>query len=115
MTEQRNADVIREALKDALGVNWKIRCEAGARGAATGALPPTTSDAADEPDAAHDEEEESMLAEAGNVDLRRRRAAIRRRPRWNCCRASSAPVASRAASRLLRSGLVRAAGRWKFR
>ena len=27
LTEQRNADVIREALKDALGVDWKIRCE----------------------------------------------------------------------------------------
>ena len=30
LSEQRNADVIREALKDALGVDWKIRCEAGA-------------------------------------------------------------------------------------
>ncbi|WP_082950653.1 DNA polymerase III subunits gamma/tau [Mycobacterium sp. 1164985.4] len=34
LTEQRNADVIREALKDALGVNWKIRCEAGDAGPA---------------------------------------------------------------------------------
>ena len=33
LTEQRNADVIREALKDALGVDWKIRCEAGPPGA----------------------------------------------------------------------------------
>ena len=32
LTEQRNADVIREALKDALGVDWKIRCEAGPPG-----------------------------------------------------------------------------------
>ena len=30
LEEQRNSDVIREALKDALGVDWKIRCEAGA-------------------------------------------------------------------------------------
>ena len=30
LTEQRNADVIAEALKDALGVDWRIRCEAGA-------------------------------------------------------------------------------------
>ena len=29
LVEQRNSDVIREALKDALGVDWKIRCEAG--------------------------------------------------------------------------------------
>ena len=30
LSEQRNADVIAEALKDALGVNWRVRCEAGA-------------------------------------------------------------------------------------
>jgi hypothetical protein len=29
LAEQRNSNVIREALKDALGVDWKIRCEAG--------------------------------------------------------------------------------------
>ncbi len=29
LCEQRNADVIRDALKDALGVNWQVRCEAG--------------------------------------------------------------------------------------
>lgn len=29
LSEQRNADVIREALKDVLGVNWRVRCEAG--------------------------------------------------------------------------------------
>ncbi|WP_044512529.1 DNA polymerase III subunits gamma/tau, partial [Mycobacterium simiae] len=27
LSEQRNADVIAEALKDALGVNWRVRCE----------------------------------------------------------------------------------------
>ena len=32
LNEQRNADVIREALKDALGVDWKVRCEVGLRG-----------------------------------------------------------------------------------
>lgn len=65
LVEQRNSDVIREALKDALGVDWKIRCEAG------GAAPPP---AAAEPDVAvveqvpppRDEEEESMLAEASS-------------------------------------------------
>ena len=30
LSEQRNADVIAEALKDALGVNWRVRCETGA-------------------------------------------------------------------------------------
>ncbi len=29
LTESRNADVIRDALKDALGVDWQIRCEVG--------------------------------------------------------------------------------------
>src|SRR6202012_4361445 len=29
LCEQRNADVIAEALKDALGVDWQVRCEAG--------------------------------------------------------------------------------------
>ena len=29
LNEQRNTDVIQEALKDALGVNWKVRCEVG--------------------------------------------------------------------------------------
>jgi DNA polymerase-3 subunit gamma/tau len=63
LTEQRNADVIREALKDAFGVDWKIKCETGA-----GAPPP-----APEPDVAvaaappsRDDDEEGMLAEAGN-------------------------------------------------
>ena len=63
LAEQRNSDVIREALKDALGVDWKIRCEAGT------APTPATPVADDEPVPAQsqrDEEEESMLAEAGN-------------------------------------------------
>jgi len=29
LSEQRNADVIREALKDLLGVDWRVRCELG--------------------------------------------------------------------------------------
>src|SRR5262249_10503449 len=62
LVEQRNSDVIREALKDALGVDWKIRCEAG------GAPPP----AAPEPDSVappspqRDDDEEDMLAEVSN-------------------------------------------------
>ena len=31
LNEQRNVEIIREALKDALGVNWQVRCEVGAR------------------------------------------------------------------------------------
>jgi DNA polymerase-3 subunit gamma/tau len=61
LSEERNADVIREALKDALGVDWKIRCEAGAapvRDPAPAVPAP--------PRPQRDEDEESMLAEAGN-------------------------------------------------
>jgi DNA polymerase III subunit gamma/tau len=54
LCEQRNADVIAEALKDALGVNWRVRCEPG------GSTPPA---AGEEPS-----EEDSLLAEAGRDD-----------------------------------------------
>ena len=54
LCEQRNADVIAEALKDALGVNWRVRCEPGGS---------TPSPAAEVPS-----EEDSMLAEAGRDD-----------------------------------------------
>jgi DNA polymerase-3 subunit gamma/tau len=67
LTEQRNADVIREALKDALGVDWKIRCETGAAPPAPAAAP-EPQDVPAEPEPAHDDDVESMLAEAGNVD-----------------------------------------------
>ena len=63
LSEQRNADVIREALKDALGVDWKIRCEAGA--APAPALPADDAPAPAAPPR-RDYEEESMLAEASN-------------------------------------------------
>jgi DNA polymerase-3 subunit gamma/tau len=54
LCEQRNAEVIREALKDALGVDWKVRCEVAA--------PQGDSGPGDvEPD------EDSMLAEAGST------------------------------------------------
>jgi DNA polymerase III subunit gamma/tau len=62
LVEQRNSDVIREALKDALGVDWKIRCEAG----------PAAPEAAPEPESVtpsrpqRDDDEEDMLDEAGN-------------------------------------------------
>ncbi|UUO04035.1 DNA polymerase III subunits gamma/tau [Mycolicibacterium novocastrense] len=63
LSEQRNADVIREALKDALGVNWKIRCEAGPAAAPP---PPKEPVPAEPPPPPHDDDEEAMLAEAGS-------------------------------------------------
>ena len=79
LSEQRNADVIAEALKDALGVNWRVRCEAGASEPAAGAAPPSGAASppspkpeapAPEEDSAQqdDDEEEHMLAEAGRND-----------------------------------------------
>jgi DNA polymerase-3 subunit gamma/tau len=64
LTEQRNADVVREALKDALGVNWKIRCETGdAAPPAQAARAPKTPAVAPAPS---DDDEEELLAEAGD-------------------------------------------------
>jgi DNA polymerase-3 subunit gamma/tau len=62
LVEQRNSDVIRDALKDALGVDWKIRCEAGP--AAPETAPEPESVAPSPPQ--RDDDEEDMLAEAGN-------------------------------------------------
>jgi DNA polymerase III subunit gamma/tau len=95
LCEQRNADVIAEALKDALGVDWRVRCEAGAatplnsqstetpavaaRSAEHGAgprarggsrRPPvsggTPASGEEDVDPARRAEEERMLAEAGD-------------------------------------------------
>ena len=55
LDEQRNADVIREALKDVLGVDWKVRCEV----ASAASDPPPVEEA-------RRAEEDSMLAEAGS-------------------------------------------------
>jgi DNA polymerase-3 subunit gamma/tau len=79
LSEQRNADVIAEALKDALGVNWRVRCEAGAPAAAVAAAPagsapaplPTRKEVpVPEVDSSEqdEDEEENMLAEAGRND-----------------------------------------------
>jgi DNA polymerase III subunit gamma/tau len=87
LSEQRNADVIAEALKDALGVDWRVRCEAGA--AATAAAPeapaapsrpverrsrrvvpppPPPAEPAVDAESNQRAEEESMLAEANQDD-----------------------------------------------
>jgi len=85
LSEQRNADVIAEALKDALGVDWRVRCEAGAASPlpeapvapprpverpARRVVPPplTPAEAPADAESAQRAEEESMLAEAGQDD-----------------------------------------------
>jgi DNA polymerase-3 subunit gamma/tau len=70
LSEQRNSDVIAEALKDALGVNWRVRCEAGAPAPAEANPLPVKEEETPVPevDSAHRDEEEHMLAEAGRGD-----------------------------------------------
>jgi DNA polymerase-3 subunit gamma/tau len=63
LVEQRNSDVIRDALKDALGVDWKIRCEVGSAAAASSTPEP---ESVDPSPPQRDVDEEDMLAEAGN-------------------------------------------------
>ncbi|KUI37336.1 DNA polymerase III subunits gamma/tau [Mycobacterium sp. GA-2829] len=72
LVEQRNSDVIREALKDALGVNWTIRCEAGGGPAQPNAEPARPKAPAAPPEPPVDDEE-SMLAEAVHQDAAPRR------------------------------------------
>ncbi|GFG65900.1 hypothetical protein MKUB_33900 [Mycobacterium kubicae] len=68
LCEQRNADVIAEALKDALGVNWRVRCETGTPEPAPSVTTTRAEDLAPEALSAQRDEEESMLAEAGQTD-----------------------------------------------
>ncbi|OBJ32667.1 DNA polymerase III subunits gamma/tau [Mycolicibacter heraklionensis] len=62
LSEQRNADVIIEALKDALGVNWRVRCEAG--GPAAPDVGQSAAPAQVDVESARRADEEAMLAEA---------------------------------------------------
>lgn len=65
INEQRNVEIIRDALKDALGVNWNIRCEAGVTNAPGPGPDQRSQSRADPTPPPHDAaEEESMLAEA---------------------------------------------------
>jgi DNA polymerase-3 subunit gamma/tau len=77
LSEQRNADVIAEALKDALGVSWRVRCEVGAAEPGPTATPAPRREAPpDEPadaGSAERDEEEHMLAEAGRSEAGPRR------------------------------------------
>ena len=67
LSEQRNADVIRDALKDLLGVDWRVRCELGAGELAAvpdAVEPEPESDPVD----ARRAEEDGMIAEVGRDD-----------------------------------------------
>lgn len=70
LSEQRNTEVIREALKDALGVDWRVRCDVGA-GESTDEVRPGEPQAAAE--TAARSEEDGMIAEAGEDDGATRR------------------------------------------
>lgn len=66
LSEQRNIDVIRDALKDALGVDWRVRCEFGVgEPAGDAALPSEAGAGAADTQRA---EEDDMIAEAGTAD-----------------------------------------------
>ena len=65
LCEQRNADVIAEALKDALGVDWRVRCETGAPAPAVLAI---TGEPVVDVERAQRADEDRMLAEAGRDD-----------------------------------------------
>ena len=76
LTEQHNADVIREALKDALGVNWRVRCDIGAGETvpvAKSAPPTAEPDPGPDPADAQRAEEDSMIAEAVHEESAPRR------------------------------------------
>ena len=63
LCEQRNTDVVRDALKDALGVNWRLRCEAGA-GEPMPVAEPLPPEPQPDPAATQRAEEDDMIAEA---------------------------------------------------
>jgi len=73
LSETSNADIIREALKDALGVDWKVRCELGT----AAPQPDVPSAPAGRPQPSAEDDEASMLAEAAEADTG---AAPRRDP-----------------------------------
>ncbi len=71
LSEARNVEIIRDALKDALGVNWNIRCEAGSP---TDPAPaPRPSQPVAPPPRPEEDDEESMLAQAVHEETGPRR------------------------------------------
>lgn len=65
--EQHNADVIREALKDVLGVNWRVRCDVGGSHPAPVAEPEPREPQPD-PVQTQRAEEDELIAEAVRDD-----------------------------------------------
>jgi DNA polymerase-3 subunit gamma/tau len=72
LNEARNVEIIRDSLKDALGVNWNIRCEAGSPTAAAPVARPAQVAVA-EPPPLEEDDEESMLAQAVHEEAGPRR------------------------------------------
>ncbi|MGI9125728.1 MAG: DNA polymerase III subunit gamma/tau, partial [Mycobacterium sp.] len=66
LCEQHNADIIRDALKDALGVNWRVRCEVGTGEPAASVAPSAPLPPEPEPDPVDvlRAEEDELIAEA---------------------------------------------------
>ena len=64
LSEQRNTDVIRDALKDALGVDWRVRCEVGV-GEPASVAQPLAPELESDPVDTQLAEEDSMIAEVG--------------------------------------------------
>ena len=62
LNELRNVEIIRDALKDALGVDWNIRCEAGSPTAPAPVARPRQVE--ETPPPVEEDDEESMLAQA---------------------------------------------------
>ena len=91
LNESRNVEIIREALKDALGVDWNVRCDVGTPAVPVTAGPPTDR-AVPPPPAPPD-------------------GVTRRKSPSNCCRTSWA----RARSRVRRPTTGAAAGRRRCR
>jgi len=81
LNEANNVEIIRDALKDALGVNWAVRCEAGSPTATAPAERgrPSQGERSDSrggaaaPPPPEEDDEESMLAEAEHAETAPRR------------------------------------------
>lgn len=74
LTEQHNAEVLRDALKDALGVDWKIRCGAGADGPQPTAQPTAAPEPPDDDETRTQRaDEDDMIAETADDAVAPRR------------------------------------------
>ncbi|BBZ30745.1 hypothetical protein MMAD_50400 [Mycolicibacterium madagascariense] len=73
LNETRNVEIIRDSLKDALGVNWNIRCEAGSPTEAAAPTRPQQQPVAAPPPPPEEDDEESMLAQAVHEETGPRR------------------------------------------